>query len=187
MNTNNAKIGSVEGTGAVLNVECGFIPSYVKILNIDDAGSLFSSLEWFQGMATASGLKTKSIADDGTTANKSSELITSNGISEFAGSVAGAQLTGTVAATAGSATLSGTNTLFLTELAVGDVVKLADGQEMTVTAISSATSLTASAIATASVTTKPATRVSGKKAGFTLGAETDLNASGETIKYIAIR
>lgn len=314
MNTNNIKVGTVEGTGAALNVECGFIPSYVKLFNHDDAGKLFASLEWFKGMPAGSGLKhnsgtrclsaaglaigtsskaklliantviyvlagaykskttaevaftatTHDIAANassvqeavfllsldasgtatitkGTTATgagnavvpatpannvaighariavdagatpfdastdeldashltvtytdiyslgDSTELLSSSGISEFAGSLAGAQLTGTIAATQGSATLAGTNTLFLTELADDDIVKLSDGQELTVSAIASATSLTASAAATDSVATTPSTRISGKKEGFTLGAEADLNVSGETIYYIAVR
>jgi len=314
MNSNFIKVGTIEGTGANLNVECGFVPSYVKLFNQDDAGKLFCGLEYFKGMAAGSGLKhnsgTRALASAGLaigTASKaklliantvifmiaglyyskataevaftatsmdiaanassvqeavyllslaangtatitkgttaagagnaaipatpasnvaigyarvavaagttpfdastdeldaahltvtytnvyslgdSAELLSSLGISEFPGSVAGAQLTGTVAATLASATLTGTNTLFLTELVVGDVVKLADGQELTVTAIASATSLTVSTAATTSVATKPANRLSGKVAGFTLGADTDLNVSGETIAYMAIR
>lgn len=314
MNENNVAVGSFEGTGAALNVELGFIPRYVKLFNYDDAGKLFSGLEWFKGMPAASGLKhnsaTRALASAGlaigtsskakiliantviyliagvyytkTTAEvaftatamdiaysesavqeavylmslaangtatitkgviasgagnavipatpasnvaigyvrvavavgttpfdastdlldaghltvtytniyslgDSAEVILAAGISEFEGSVAGMQLTGTVAATAGSATLTGTNTLFLTELKVGDVVKLADGQELTVTAIASATSLTVAVAASAAVTTAPAHRLAGRAAGFTLGAETDLNVAAETVFYQAVR
>lgn len=106
--------GTVEGTGAAINVELGFTPIYVKCWNIDDAGSLGPSIEWVEGMGAASGLKTLSIVDNGTTTEKSSELLSSLGISAYAG-----------------------------------------------------------VDRTAAV-------------GFTIGADTDVNASGETIAYIAI-
>lgn len=79
------KTGSVEGTGAAINVSLGFVPDHVKIFNIDDAGSLWPTLEWTSDMPDAAGFKTLSIADDGTTSNKSSEKLTSKGISEYAG------------------------------------------------------------------------------------------------------
>lgn len=110
----NIRTGSVEGTGAAINVSLGFVPDYVKVFNYDDAGSLFPTLEWWKGMTDGHALKTTSIADDGTTSKKSSEKITSNGLSEYAGSTS-----------AGS--------------------------------------------------------------GFTIGTESDVNASGETIFYLAVR
>jgi hypothetical protein len=184
---NNVVIGSIKGTGSVLRVEIGFVPRYIKAVNIEDAGTLYPIMEWMRGMAAASGIKTLKIFDNGTTANASSTYITSNGISEYQGEAPGCTLTGTVAATAGSATLIGTNTSFLTELAVGDLIKLKDGQEFTVSAISSNTSLTVTAAATASVTTGIAVRLTGKKAGFLIGADTDMNAANETIVYMAVR
>lgn len=83
------RTGSVEGTAAAINVQLGFVPDYVRIFNYDDAGSLFPTIEWWKGMTDGHALKTKSIADDGTTSNKSSEKITSGGISEYAGTEAG--------------------------------------------------------------------------------------------------
>lgn len=80
------KTGTVEGTGAAINISCGFTPRYVKLVNIDDAGSLCPTLEWFEGMAAASGILTLKSVDSGSTGNASSALITSNGISAYAGS-----------------------------------------------------------------------------------------------------
>jgi hypothetical protein len=77
--------GSVAGTGAAINVSCGFRPRYVKVFNPNDAGSLFPTMEWFKGMAAASGFKTKAVADSGATGNKSSDYVTANGISEYSG------------------------------------------------------------------------------------------------------
>lgn len=81
----NIRTGTVEGTGAAINIKIGFVPDYVKVFNYDDDGSLFPTLEWWRGMSDGHALKTSSIADDGTTANKSSEKITADGISEYAG------------------------------------------------------------------------------------------------------
>jgi len=115
---NNIFVGSVEGTGAAINVETGFKPRYVKVLNIDDAGSLNPTIEWFEGMTAAYGLKNlRQAVDEGGTATYSvvNEIITSLGISQYAGA-------------------AGSNS-----------------------------------------------------EGFTIGADTDLNVSGETIVYIALR
>lgn len=83
--------GTVEGTGAAINVSLGFIPSYVKVFNYDDAGSIFPTVEWWDGMTDGHGLKTKSIADSGATGNLSSGKITTGGISEYAGADAAAK------------------------------------------------------------------------------------------------
>ena len=115
MTASNVIVGSVAGTGAALNVSLGFVPSYVKVFNPNDAGSLFPSMEWFNGMATASGFKSLKSVDSGATGNASSNYVTTNGITAYAG-------------------VSG-----------------------------------------------------GAGAGFTIGADTDLNVSAETVFYIAIR
>ena len=67
--------GQITGTGAALNVLLGFVPTYVKIINQTDVGSL----EWIGGMPAASGLKT--------TDAPSEAFITSDGISEYAGTI----------------------------------------------------------------------------------------------------
>lgn len=94
--------GTVEGTGAAINISCGFRPAYVKILNIDG----LAELEWTDSMPAAAGTKR-------VTAGTMS-LIASGGISQFDGTIAD----------------------------VG--------------------------------------------AGFTIGADADVNVSGETIHYLAI-
>lgn len=73
-------------------------------------------------------------------------------------------LTGTLASTAGQATVTGTSTLFLSELAVGDRIEMSDGTDpdKAVVAIASNTSLTVGAAYDTSqsgqtVTAKPST------------------------------
>lgn len=80
-----AKIGTYTGTAALINVSLGFIPDYVRIINANDAGALDPSLEWFKGMGDGFGLKQLRIVDNATTTNKSQAIITSNGISAYAG------------------------------------------------------------------------------------------------------
>ncbi len=109
--------GKVTGTGAAINISIGFLPRYVKVFNYNDAGSLYPTIEWFEGMPSASGLKNKRQAvNEGGTATYSvvNERITSLGISQYAGS-------------------------------------------------------------------------SSASVGFTIGADTDINVSGEEVFYIAMR
>lgn len=103
--------GSVEGTGAAINVICGFKPRYVKLLNLDDAGSKVPMMEWFEGMAAGYGLK---------------------------------WLIGTTYTTPSIATTGG-------------------------------------------ITQYDGTDAHGSGQGFTIGTDTDINASAETILWIAIR
>jgi hypothetical protein len=188
----NIKTGYVTGTGEIINVEVGFLPNYVKLMNLDDAGSLYPTLEYFYGIGEGYGWKTKSIVDNGTTTNKSSEKITSNGISRFAGEAPGKQLTGTIAITAASAALTGTSTEFLTELKVGDIVRvqnLTTGayEEMEILSIASKTAATATKVASQSITTGNPIRVTGRSPGFVIGKDADMNASGEKIFYLAAK
>lgn len=48
--------GEITGTGAVIDVKCGFVPAKVEIYNI--TSSTKETLEWVRGMADASGIKT---------------------------------------------------------------------------------------------------------------------------------
>lgn len=106
--------GTVEGTGAAINVSLGWQPDYVKCWNIDDAGDLHAVGEWTSDMADASMFKGLKIADNGSTGGLSNTYVTTNGITPYDGSDSAAQ-------------------------------------------------------------------------GFTIGADADLNADGETIVYIAMR
>lgn len=82
--------GTFTGTGAAINVSLGWIPSYVKVYNNNDAGGKAPTMEWFQGMAAASGLKGLKVVDSGATGDASQAKVTVNGISEYAGSATAA-------------------------------------------------------------------------------------------------
>lgn len=78
MSKGHLATGTVEGTGAAINVSLGFTPSAVRIDNIDGDAILF----WNDAMPDASGMKTVAA---GTTAH-----ITSNGVTPYAGAEASA-------------------------------------------------------------------------------------------------
>jgi hypothetical protein len=175
------KTGAFTGTGVALNIEVGFTPKYVKIVNLNDAGALDPpGLEWMAGMADAAALKLV-----GTTVAYSQ--LTTLGITPYDGDAGMTALTGTIALTLNSAVLTGTNTKFTTELRAGDVIRSDyDGKTFKVLSITSATSLVADAVAEATVATKAFTRVNGRAEGFTLGADTDVNVDGEAGVWMAI-
>jgi len=78
MSNLNTATGTVEGTGAAINISCGFTPVAVRIDNIDGDAILV----WNDAMPDASGMKTIAA---GTTAH-----ITSAGVTAYAGSAASA-------------------------------------------------------------------------------------------------
>lgn len=49
----SVKTGTITGTGAAINVELGFIPDAVKIVNMSNA----AQLEWIRGMGDGKALK----------------------------------------------------------------------------------------------------------------------------------
>lgn len=71
------RIGTVTGTGAAITVSLGWIPDYVKVVNVTD-GDITD--EWFTGMTASTAISTAAAV-----APRSS-----NGISTFAGSSAAA-------------------------------------------------------------------------------------------------
>src|SRR3546814_2303752 len=73
------KTGSYTGTGAYINIELGGVPDYIIIWNATDGDTKW---EWFNGLAAANALATKNDA-----ATQLS-LITSNGVTAFAGTSA---------------------------------------------------------------------------------------------------
>lgn len=74
----NIRVGTVEGTGAAINVELGFVPDVVEVVNIDATNPV--SIKWTSDMADAAGIKLTGGATPAHT------KISSNGISAYAGS-----------------------------------------------------------------------------------------------------
>lgn len=66
--------GTVEGTGATIHVICGFKPRYVLVHNYDSAN--METVEWWEGMPAAYGLKRK---------DNTFSRLTSLGIAQYEG------------------------------------------------------------------------------------------------------
>ena len=173
MLNNEIVIGTVVATGAALNVELGFKPDKVKIIN--ETTSI--TLEWYRTMGAAKGHKTLAAG--------TKSFIAANGVTQFDGEAPGLQLAGTGATTAGSATLTGSGTAFNTKLRVGDMI-LVNGELRKVTAIASATSLTVDAAFVNTVAAANVYRQTGRAAGFTLGTDS-INTDTNVLHYEAHR
>jgi hypothetical protein len=64
------------GSVAAMTIALGFTPRYIKVVNLTGGSTGLISMEWFEGMAAASGVKTN---DEGTS-ETGVTLVTSNGI-----------------------------------------------------------------------------------------------------------
>lgn len=73
------RTGTYTGTGAAVNIELGWTPDYVKVVNVTDGDEYW---EWFAGMTAAHAIYTRSVTDNATTGNAGITRITSNGISQ---------------------------------------------------------------------------------------------------------
>jgi len=172
----SVKVGSFVGTGAVKTIELGFVPTAFLAFNVTD-GDIFQA--WFNGMANGSAFQ----GTNGDTAQFSA--VSSNGISAFAGESPGKVLTGALSFTAGSASVSGASTSFLTELKAGDIIRTAGDNCYEVLSVSSATALTLKEASNVTESGVACTRETGRSPGVNVG--TTLSESGKTIRYIAFR
>jgi hypothetical protein len=170
------KIGTLTGTGAALNLELGFIPEFFEIFNITDGDIKHS---WFDGMTAANAFQNVSHADT------QNSVITSNGITRFAGEAPGKTLTGTFSITTGLKALTGSSTLMLTELKAGDVVQIGD-QDLTIESITSATAATTVEAANGTETSAAfCVRKTGRSEGVTLG--TSVCEASKVLRYVALK
>jgi len=83
MHSNNLAVGTCDGTGAAINVCCGFIPRYVKVWNTEDAGSLMAEVEWCKAFELISALDEGIMHEGGDDSDR--QLLATGGISEYAG------------------------------------------------------------------------------------------------------
>lgn len=66
-------VGTYTGNGAAISISIGFVPDYVRVINITDGDATW---DWFAGMAAGTAIKT-----DTAVAN-----LASNGVTAYAGS-----------------------------------------------------------------------------------------------------
>lgn len=112
------------------NVDVGFIPAYVQIINRNAAVGENIKLEQYRGMPALESLATAVIVDSGTTADENVFVDFSTGLSDYdanAVSQVETPLTGSAfTRTIDTTLLTGTATLFLTEVNVGDRVRVGE-------------------------------------------------------------
>ena len=82
------KTGTYTGTGAAINLQLGFIPTYFRTINITDGNA---GITWFDGMAAGTGI----------TEGSALATLGSNGITKYEGTAAG-DSAGLTVGTAGS-------------------------------------------------------------------------------------
>jgi hypothetical protein len=183
----NIVTGTVTATGAAMNIQLGFKPK--KVLIINETTQI--GLEWTDTMAAAKGLKTLQAG--------TRSFIASGGISQFAGSAGPVALTGTLAVTAGSAAVTGSGSKFLSEVKVGDLLAVpgvgatgiggsatTDQAYIKVIAIASDTALTAQVVSDYTASGKAAFNTSGIAEGFTIGTDS-VNTNTNVLHYVAHR
>jgi len=77
------KTGTIIGNGAAQTISIGFVPDYLRIINVTDGNVVY---EWTPDMAAANALKSQNVVDNAATGNSSLALIIANGVTAFAGS-----------------------------------------------------------------------------------------------------
>jgi hypothetical protein len=176
MNGSQIVFGTCDGTGAAINVCLGFIPSYVKVWNVEDAGTLHPQLEWLRDMsvitAFAQGVKLMGLSDT----DMDRVLLTTTGIAAYNGGdeivydgVTSKRWEAVSATFAGASKEEVYVNGHYRRTAVGDAAYECVGY-----AIAGTTS------------PRHGTKVKTTE-GFTIGADTDINADGEQLLWMAIR
>lgn len=76
------KTGAITGTGAAIDVNLGFKPSYVKVINRSNLGTSgnLAALEWFEGMGDDNAVGINVVAEGGTASTVNLINKTSGGI-----------------------------------------------------------------------------------------------------------
>jgi len=168
--------GQCDGTGAAINVCLGWIPDKVIVWNMEDGANLEPKIEWVRQMALITqmieGIKETGIADTPT----------------YARTVMASGDGGITAYNGGDFIIYDGVTDNRWETLAG-----ADAEEAYVDGLYKRTSDSDAAYRCYGdrVIPQPTSRQHGLKvktaAGFTLGADTDLNVNGEQISWIAFR
>lgn len=171
MDRSQVVCGTCDGTGSAINVCLGFVPEYVKVYNMEDAGNLLPVLEWFKAMAIITamdeGVKDKGVSDtdydrtilsaDGIAAYDGGDVLTYDGATDN-------RWEDSAAANAEEAYVDG----HYKRTASGDAAYKCIGDSM----------VGDNPIDQEKITTP---------SGFTIGADTDVNVNGEQLCWIAIR
>lgn len=155
--------GTIEGKGAAMKICLGFVPAKLELYNIDDAGALYPLVTWIRGMdggaaGQAGGIKIK----------LTSGLATADFVA--------------LTATEGVAPYDG-NEFLVYDGASDNRWETEAGTDQTGVVVDR-NGANWGTVVCAGNTPPDKTRVR-TAAGFTLGTDADINASGETVVFIA--
>lgn len=166
---------TVSNPAVAVNISLGWVPRWIRVWNVNN----LAAYEHFHAMSAGTSL------DVGNHADTQVSLNAAGSITEYAGRTAGAAVTGTVTVTASSATVTGSGTNFVGELAVGDKI-VVNSETRTILSISSSTVATVSTPFVAAASAVPLYDVAGKSPGFTLG--TDIcDTAADVVHWVALR
>ena len=166
---------TVDDPVSAMNIVCGWQPRYIRVWNVNN----LTSYEFYNGMTAGTSL------DNANHADTQNSLNAAGSISLYAGRAAGNAVTGTVAVTAASPTITGTGTNFIGELAVGDKVTI-NGETVSILSITSTTVATADKPFVATATGQSLYDVNGKGEGFTLGTDI-IDTAADVVRWVAFR
>jgi len=166
---------TVSNPAVAVNLVLGWTPRYVRVWNVNN----LASYEYFSGMDAGTSL------DNGNHADTQNSVNAAGSITLYAGRAAGAAVTGTVTVTAASATITGSGTNFVGELAVGDKVTV-NGETVGILSITSSTVATADKPFVGAAAGVSLFDMAGKGPGVTLG--TDIcDTAADVVRWVAFR
>jgi len=166
---------TVSNPAVAVNLVLGWTPRYVRAYNVNN----LTAYEYFDGMTAGTSL------DNGNHADTQNSVNAADSISTYAGRAAGASVTGTVTVTADSATITGSGTNFVGELAVGDKVTV-NGEVREILSITSSTVAAATEPFVAAAAGVALYDMAGKGPGVTLG--TDIcDTAADVVRWVAFR
>ena len=174
MNTENMVVtGTYTGDTAAFNLELGFLPRCVEILETNTP----FFYKWFDSLGDASFIRMS------TTTSGLTIYTATNGFTPWDGDAGEITLTGTAAGTIGGRTITGTSTRAVLEMKVGDTLRI-DGFTYKVASIASATSFTVESNLLSTPSGDAIVRVNARSEGITLGTSL---AAAQVHAWIAYR
>jgi hypothetical protein len=72
--------GLYTGTGAAINIELGWVPDYVEVINLTDGDDIW---KWYNGATGNPTIYQRNVVDNGATGNSSMTRITANAVSAY--------------------------------------------------------------------------------------------------------
>ncbi len=173
-NASQIVFGTCDGTGVAINVCLGFVPRYVKLFNLEDAGTKYPTIEWINPSMIAITAADEGMKDmDDTGVQRA--LLASAGVSPFTG---GTKLT----------YLSATHPHWCVVGATTDVSEAyVDGHYHRVAVGDTAFKSIGDSLLGKTPTAADYGAIVTATPGFTIGTDADMNQDGEQILWMVVQ